>query len=434
MKLENHDVIVVGGGLAGCIAAKAVADKGKKAAMVFPNGGKSELSSGCLDVFGVVPGEKPAIVYDYAEGIKQIAAKEEHPYHNAKNAVAKGIDAVAELAKIGGYELVGFEGKNVWIPNMMGTFTLVSYVPCSHEKAVFIKGESKNVLVVGFKGNVAFNAVAAAKSYKKYQKKLRLNNNYYSLNLALNGMTGRHRLSDSELADYLDTDEGIDDLSKKLKSFLECNSNSYDLVLLPPVLGFVRYRKRLRELREACGVDVAEVLTFGNAVVGYRMTRAIYKGLEREGITLLKGSRVEALSVEETVVLDCTIGLTDQLHSGEKMTLSAPAVVLATGGFVGGGIQARRREIWLNLLEENLGQVATDILNRNPVHGSGQEVLTLGASVNEDFSVKGDKFKGRVFACGDLLSGFNATAERSGAGVAVATGYLAGQNAARKAN
>jgi len=190
----------------------------------------------------------------------------------------------------------------------------------------------------------------------------------------------------------------------------------------------------LRELREACGVDVAEVLTFGNAVVGYRMTRAIYKGLEREGITLLKGSRVEALSVEETVVLDCTIGLTDQLHSGEKMTLSAPAVVLATGGFVGGGIQARRREIWLNLLEENLGQVATDILNRNPVHGSGQEVLTLGASVNEDFSVKGDKFKGRVFACGDLLSGFNATAERSGAGVAVATGYLAGQNAARKAN
>jgi len=48
-------------------------------------------------------------------------------------------------------------------------------------------------------------------------------------------MTGRHSC-DSELADYLDTDEGIDDLSKKLKSFLECNS-ILTICLLPPVLG-----------------------------------------------------------------------------------------------------------------------------------------------------------------------------------------------------
>ena len=188
MKLENKDVLVVGGGLAACAAAKAVADAGKKAAMVFPNGGASELSSGCLDVFGVVPGETPEVVSCYTDGIEKAAADPKHPLSAAKDSVQKGIDALVGLAAEGGYSLKGFDGRNVWIPNLMGTFTIAAYVPATLENAVFEKGAANSVLVVGFNGNVAFNAVAAAMSYKKYQRQLGFKNQYESRNLTLKGL------------------------------------------------------------------------------------------------------------------------------------------------------------------------------------------------------------------------------------------------------
>ena len=42
------------------------------------------------------------------------------------------------------------------------------------------------------------------------------------------------------------------------------------------------------------------------------------------------------------------------------------------------------------------------------------------------------KYNGRVFACGDVLGGQNFASERSGAGIAAASAYLAGKNAAAK--
>ena len=434
MKVENQDVLIIGGGLAGCAAAKAAADAGKKATMIFETGGASELSSGCLDLFGVIPGEEPEITMDYCEGIKKIAAAQPgHPYAYAAASLDDGLAAIVDLAKTGGYEFCGFDGKNVWVPNLMGTFTLASYVPSFMKKAVPVKGEPKSVLVVGFKGNIAFNAVAAAMSYKKYQKQLGFKDQYYSLVVELDGMAGRHKLSDSELADYFDTEEGVKDLADKLNAFFAYNIQKYDLVLLPPVLGFINYNNALKQLEEACGLGAAEVLVGYNAVVGFRMTRAIYKGLSKAGVTMFKGSRAKALSVGDAAAVDCTVGISDQLHPGESVTFEAPAVVLATGGFIGGGVQARRREVWLDLLEENLGEVPASQLNRDPVYGGGQDVLKWGADVDADLAVKGDQYKGRVFACGDFLKGFNAATERSGSGVAAATGYLAGVNAAGKA-
>ena len=42
-------------------------------------------------------------------------------------------------------------------------------------------------------------------------------------------------------------------------------------------------------------------------------------------------------------------------------------------------------------------------------------------------------FSGQIFACGDLMEGYDWVYERSGAGVAAASGYLAGKNAANMA-
>ena len=433
MKNTKYDVLIAGGGIAGCAAAKAAADEGRSVAAIFPNGGASEISSGTMDICGVVPGVKAKAVDCYEEGIRHIIqAYPGHPYQYSKDKAAEGAAAVAALASRGGYQLQGFEGKNVWLPNMMGTFSITAFVPFTSKDAVCSPQEG-TALVVGLEGNVDFNAEAAAQSYNKYQKQLGFKETYYSVVMHLDGLKGRHKLSDSELADYLDTPEGVQELSEKLAEFCANNRQKFDKILLPPVLGFVNYHAAVEKLKADLGCGIGEVMTFGNPVVGYRMTRAIYRGLEDSGITLLRGGRVDSVSVSDgQVTADCTLGLTDQLHSGMKVKLQSTALVLATGGFLGGGMEARRRDIWLNLLEENLGEVTAEQLNRNPVYGAGQDALRLGASVHEDLSVKNEKFEGRVFACGDFLAGHNSASERSGAGVAASTGWLAGMNAAQR--
>lgn len=430
---NKYDVLVAGGGIAGCAAAKAAADEGKSVAVIFPNGGASEISSGAIDILGVVPGAKAKAVDQYEDGIAQIIeAYPDHPYQYSKDEVAKSVDAVVELASKGGYRLQGFEGKNVWVPNMMGTFSIAAMVSSTSVDSV-CNFQGGTVLVVGLEGNVNFNAEAAAQSYNKYQKQLGFKETYYSVVIRLNGLEGRHKLSDSEVADYLDTPEGVQDLSDRLTAFCANNRQKFDKILFPPVLGFVNYNAAVDRLKADLGCGIGEVMTFGNAVVGYRMTRAIYQGLEESGVTLLRGGKVDAVSVsEKQVSADCTLGLTDQLHPGMKVKLQSSALVLATGGFLGGGIEARRRDMWLNLLEENLGEVTAEALNRNPVYGAGQDALRLGASVNADLSVKNEKFDGCVFACGDFLAGHNSASERSGVGVAASTGWLAGINAARR--
>lgn len=432
MKNNKFDVLIAGGGIAGCAAAKAAADEGKSVAAVFPNGGASEISSGVIDILGVVPGERAKAVDCYEKGIHEmLESYPSHPYQYSKDKLTEGVAAVVDLASRGGYQLQGFDGKNVWLPNMMGTFSIAAFVPDTSSDIV-CSTQDGTALVVGVEGNVNFNAEAAAQSYNKYQKQLGFKENYYSVVIHLDGMEGRHKLGDSELADYLDTPEGMQDLSERLADFCANNRQKFDKILFPPILGFVNYNAVIKKLKEDLGCGIGEVMTFGNAVVGYRMTRAIYRGLEESGVTLLRGGKVDAISVNNgQVTADCTLGLTDQLHTGLKVKLQSSALVLATGGFLGGGIEARRRDMWLNLLEENLGEVTAEMLNRSPIYGAGQDALRLGASVNADLSVKKESFEGCVFACGDFLAGHNSASERSGTGVAASTGWLAGMNAAR---
>lgn len=434
MSLKKSDVLVIGGGTAACVAAEAVLRAGKNVTMVFPNGGSSEISAGAVDIMGVVPGEEPLICEDYREGIHALLKKyPDHVYAKCMDELENGVQALVSLAETGGYRLKGSDGKNVWIPNMLGTFSINAYVPEMTEDGALIPGVEQKVLVVGVTGNTAFNAKAAAMSYQQYQKKIGGKADYFSTEIQLSGWGDRRKVSDGELADYLDTAEGAEEMIASIKTFCMNNRYHFDLILLPPVLGYLHYQELLEDLRKTCGCKAAEVQALGNSVIGYRFTRAIYRGLESRGATLLRGAKVNEISpAEDGIEAECTVGLTDQLHPGKKITMHVPSVILATGGFVGGGIKARRTEVWIELLDEKLGGITTEILDRDAVSGSGQDFMRMGVEVNTDMSVKNEKYNGCVFACGDVLSGHNFASERSGAGIAAASAYLAGKNAAAK--
>lgn len=432
MDIIKSDVLVIGGGTAASVAAASAAQNGKQVTMVFPNGGMSEISSGAVDILGVVPKDSPVICDTYKEGIKKLLEQyPDHVYGKCEEEVQKGVDTLIALAKTGGYHFCGFEGKNVWVPNMLGTFSINAYVPEMMKDAVVAVGEESKILVIGIKGNVSFNARAAAMSYQQYQKKIGGKANYFSTEIQLTGWGDRRKISDGELADYLDTEAGTKELIEAIKTFCSNNRYYFDCILFPPVLGYVKYEEVLKKIKESCRCKAAEIQVFGNSVVGYRFTRAVYRGLEQAGVTLIRGAKAEKIiSYDKGVEVECVLGLTDQLHPGEKVTIDTKSVVLATGGFVGGGIKARKTEVWIELLNEKLGKITTDQLDRDAVHKAGQEFMRMGVEVNDDLSVKNEAYSRCVYVCGDVLAGHNFANERSGTGIAVATGYLAGKNAA----
>ena len=434
MSERKSDVLVVGGGLAGCVAAQSVLQAGKNVTVICSNGGISEISAGAVDVLGVIPGEKPQICGRYMEAVPSLLEKyPNHVYKDCGKELQAGLDALVSLAGDGGYVLEGFDGANVWVPNMMGTFSVNALVPEMMYDGVCVPGKKERVLVIGIEGNVAFHAAAAAVSYGQYQKKLGGAAEYYSAVIRIEGWGDRRKISDGELADYLDTPEGIAELTDKLTTFCRNNRYGFDRILLPPVLGYINYGKNLKKLKEACGCGASEIEAIGNSVVGYRLTRALYRGLERHGATLVRGALAKSVAVDKDgVCVKAVLGLTDQVHPGTPVTFEGNALILATGGFVGGGIKARRTEVWIELLNQKLGRVEADQLDRDALSKSGQGFLKMGVEVRSDMSVRDEAFGGRVYACGSLLAGKNSASERSGAGIAAASAYLAGLHAASK--
>lgn len=435
MNVRNDDVLVIGGGIAACVAADEVMNAGKHVTMVFPNGGSTEISAGMLDIMGVIPGDTPVVCEDYAEGIEKLIKKyPSHVYGKCKQELEHGVESLVTLAGKGGYILKGFSGKNKWFPNNMGTFTIAAFVPEMMYDGEVIADKKEKVLVVGFKGNVSFNSSAVAMSYGKYQKKLNGKAEYYATEIQIEGWGERRKVSDGELADYFDTKEGIDELTAKVKTFCENNKYYFDKILFPPVLGYLNYSANIKLLKTECHCKVAEVAVWGNSVVGFRFTRALYRGLELKGATIIKGAVVKKINTSVNgVQADCVIGLTDQYHTGRKEIIEAPVAVLATGGFIGGGIKARHTDVWIELLEEHIGKVTIDQLNRNAVNPSGQDFMRIGTKVDENMAVLNPKFDKKVYACGDILAGHNFANERSGSGIAIATACLAGKNAASNA-
>jgi len=431
----NADVLVIGGGVAGCVAAAAVLDAGKKVTVVAQNGGNSEVSGGAVDILGVIPGKEPRILESWQEGLSVLLeAYPGHVYGKCQEELGAGVAALAELAGAGGYPLTGFEGHNVWIPNMLGTFSVNAYVPEMMKESVLEPGREEKVLVAGIKGNVSFHAQAAAMSYQKYQQKPGGAATYYSTEIKLSGWGDRRRISDGELADYLDTEAGAEEFVTALQTFCQNNRYHFDKLLLPAAMGCLHYMDLLEKIQQSCNCKVGEVQVLGNSVAGYRFTRAIYRGLEKKGATILRGVRAKELRVsEDQIIVECVAGLHDQLHPGADIAFSTPAVVLATGGFLGGGIRAHRTEVWVELLNQKLGAVEAAQLDRNAVSAAGQDFIRMGVEVNKDMAVQDASWKGHIYACGNVLAGQNFASERSGAGIAAASGYLAGRNAAARA-
>ncbi len=425
MKALDADVLIVGGGLAGAVAALAARSRGAAVVLVRRAPGATALSSGAISVapdLGALPGEPLASRRPPIEAARRLAvAWPDHPY-----AVA-GVDRLAEALAFAAAELAAVLAPPLERRRFLATLygSAVGAGLCQHATAggdlLAVQG---TLAVAGFRGHAAFDAPLVAAGLARYRP--RGGPAVHALELDLPALApGAAR--PHELALALDRPGGAEALGDALRAALPPGTGA---ALLPPVLGLDLSARALERIRERAGVIVAETLSDVPSVPGLRLHRAIEARLAAAGVELVQGELAAAPAPGEPVVL-----------GGREVR--ARGWVLATGRFVGGGIARRGvlAEPALRLpVQAAEGNEAGVHLALRPAASltvrdrrRPQPLLSAGLRVDgalRPLDERGRPVHPRLFAAGAVIGGHEQATDGTGLGVAILTGFLAGHAAA----
>ena len=169
----------------------------------------------------------------------------------------------------------------------------------------------------------------------------------------------------------------------------------------PPSLPGLRLEDALVAALDSAGASV----TTGNPVVDYEAA----------------DGRIEAVYVEQ---------------NGQRTPYHAGQFVLATGGLVGGGVDSDRAHVYEPVFGCHVAH-PDDRYEWSEAAAFGEHAFArFGVTVDGDLrplDARGEAEFANLRAAGSVLGGYDFAAEKSGSGVSLATGFVAGTNAAEVA-
>jgi glycerol-3-phosphate dehydrogenase subunit B len=459
----RDDVLVVGGGLAGMTAALAAAREGASVRVVTDSESTLQQASGLVDVLGYPTPHGDA---DDESNASPVAnpfdaiddLPEDHPYRLV------GVDALR-----GGLEVFDdatgdlYRGehteRNALVPTVGGTVKPTARYPAS--VAPGLASDDRTMLLVGFEGDTDVDAPNVAAHLRAAGVPFDVGGVTVEFPGDLDGTDQQTRL-----AHALDTDEdGVrrrlaerakrslkradddvfgadgDDAASSVAGFGDVERVGFPAVLgrdrpqqvrdalaehldaavfelppAPPSLPGVRLRYRLRDALRDAGVAV----TTGNPVVDHDVER--FDGQATDGDGDGDAPRITTIYAD---------------RNGTKTPYEPEAVVLATGGLVGGGIDSERDSVYEPVFdcpvahpEDRYDWSDADAFGPHAFARFGIRIDHEGRVLDAD----GDPLYANLTAAGGVVGGYDAAAEKSASGVSLATGYAAGRTAAADAS
>jgi glycerol-3-phosphate dehydrogenase len=411
---ETYDLAVVGAGLAGMSAAVFAANRGLRVVQMG-NAGALLFSSGLFDLLGVYPVETGRVWSDPWAGLAALRRDlPGHPY--AKLDAGQVRAAFAELVAALGEARLAYTAPgevNHELLTGVGTVKATYCLPRSMEPGVAAMAQGASCLLVDFEGLREFSAkavAAAAASRWPGLATLRLafpapgaSGEAYAVHIAqtLEGRAARERLAD----------------------LIRPHVGTARAVGLPAVLGLVRVGAAAAHLGEALGVPVFEVPTMPTSAPGLRLKNALERAVVLRGVDRRAHGRVAAVDrTGETFTLS--------MAATPPITLSARAVILATGRFMGGGLEASRRRVREPLLDLPVRQPAgrADWHRADLFDARGHALNRAGIEVDGGFracDASGAVVHPRLFAVGTMLAHHDWVRMKCGAGLAIGTAAAA---------
>jgi glycerol-3-phosphate dehydrogenase subunit B len=410
------DVIVLGAGMAGLVAAVRLAEAGLRVTTVAKGYGSLRLAPATIDILGY----QPDPVDSPAQALAGFAAAHpDHPYARISPVVLA--DSVQWLKEhVDTYAYVGDPDANMLLPTALGVPRPSAVVP--ETMAAGDLRSAGSLLIAGFgvlkdfhPALVAENleAATAARGRAVRARPVLLNP----------PTTGGADVGALALARQFEDAAFRDAVAAELRAA----ATGEEAIGLPAVLGLDQARPCWAELQQATGRPVFEIPTpVPPSVPGVRLDRSLQDRLRRAGGRFVLGADATGPELRNSEL----VGV--QIHAAARTTpRTCRWVVLATGGLSAGGIgvdvSGAVSEVALGLPVHAPGPGEVAFLpgyhDEHPMETAGLRVDGSLRPVGPD----GEPVYPNVYAAGAVIGGARPWREKSGNGISLSTGYLAAE-------
>jgi glycerol-3-phosphate dehydrogenase subunit B len=412
-----YDVAVVGLGLAGLMAGLSAAEQGASVLALGKGYGTTHFRAGTIDVLGYV-GEE--VVAAPRSAVATLC--DDHPYSQVGQGLEPALGLLSRAAAESGLVFEGGLDANVLVGTAAGTLRPSCLVPAS----LLADWAGARVLAVGLGEFRDFDPELFASVVPGAAAERGIDLTTEATRLDLPQLERRH-LDGPTLARLFSQAVFREQLVDELRPRL----GDASLVALPAVLGLEKAAEVHRALVDALGRPVVEVSTLPPSIAGMRLQRALEAALRRRGGSVQVGVRARLLREGPRAVA------VETGSAAHPTRIPASSVVLASGGLASGGLAVQSDGA---IVETVAGlPVAVPAGPSDRWFGdaflgpSGQAANLAGLRVDDRMRPvddAGETVADNLFAAGGLLAGASRAVERSADGIACATGYLAGREAA----
>lgn len=399
----HYDLIVIGMGLSGLMAAKTAAEYGKKVLIVGKGMGSLCLFSNTIDVLGSIT--KPLKL---KEGLSRWTKNHpEHPY--SKVGLEKIEEALSSFLSLfpSPYSFQAIDQMNCLLPTGAGTLRPTYLIPVTMTGDASFDGG--NTLIVGFKGFKDFYAHYVADQLKCRGITLSLPDAFHD------------EMTATALARLMEIKSFRENIGKEIKIQLHDETR----VGFPAILGLHHPVAVKENLEKIIGVQIFEIPVLPPSIPGMRIFNRFKQWLIQKGVTFLLG-----YPVSKTITKGRRCEGIEVLHPPVITSYSADHYILATGRFIGGGLKAGLENVFEPIFDLPVHQPKSreDWFGKefftdpaHLIHRAGILIDSFFRPVDEI----GELILENLRVAGSILAHHDSIDEKSREGIEIATGYMA---------
>jgi glycerol-3-phosphate dehydrogenase subunit B len=295
MRTDSYDVVVVGAGLAGLVAAGAAAHRKLKVALVSTGPGSFVTGPGWLK----------------AQEILRASAEAE-----LKEAIA----FYCELTRLAGCPYAGDISTARYLPTVLGDLESVALAPLTQRNAEPRAGISTTI--VGIRGLSCFDENFMAERLTEQALMISSGCTYTARQISLTREKGVP-VTTLRIAQCFDRDPAF---RKELINSLRIVASGFKRILVPGILGLDSTAEKIAEFERELGSTVGEIPTLPPSIPGLRIYHRLESYFHKIGVELYRGFPVEQVEIHGGLCTGLRVA-----SPGRPMNLHCQSAVLATG-------------------------------------------------------------------------------------------------------
>ena len=425
--MPTADVVVVGVGLAGLSAAVRLAEAGARVEVVARGHAATHWTAGGFDIAA------PPDAGSSADGVSALAMRERHPYALLQSDLGPALAWLRSVLTEEGLAYVGeLEDPLAALPTAIGGTRRAAIVPAQQAAGLAPWRPGERLVVCGVAGFKDFWAESIALSLRRLDvwapssAVVNQPGRVDSITVELPELAGRQNLSSLEIARHFDDRRWREVAFGIIARAAGRRATPAGVrIAVPAVLGLADHAEALRDGQRLLPAPFFEVPLVPPSIPGMRLYDALRAALRRRGGRIIVGEAVTRIEA-----------------SGDRVTaVAAPAavrervirtggLVIATGGIAGGGLVG----LASGTLEEPLLGLPVEApppdewLADDPFDPAGHPLEAAGIRTDAELrpvDAAGHALFGNVAVVGAMLAGQRYLTERSGDGVAIASGFRA---------